>query len=326
MLASGSLALTPFQTPKPEPALGTPPEPWPHGKLIIETGLPDVDRACRLAVRTLMLNVSEKWGVICPVAAPAWSTHYPAWIHPFDNFWMNQVTPYLHKEASVRWPVQLFSMYQRPTGMIGWGIHDTPAPEVVQAQFRSEGEEAVRKESAENRYLRDHLYIMQVCDLWSFSGDDLFAGTLFDSCTRAFDYMYEFKDLDGDGLVEAAAALDDVDLGQGVDRTSANAVEKAVDQTLLFGALTKYAVMADALGKTAEAQKARSRADALKTRFNELFWNEKGFYFFAINAKTHEPVLKEHATTHANGYAILWDSRRRNVSRSCLPISQVGIL
>jgi hypothetical protein len=219
---------------------------------------------------------------------------------------MNQITPYLHKQENVRWPVQLFSMYQRPTGMIGWGIHDTVSAEALQAQFHTQSEETTRKESADNRYLREHLYIMQVCDLWSFSGDNQFGESLFSSCTHAFDYLYKFKDLDEDGLVEAAAALDDVDLGQGVDRTSANAVEKSVDQTLLFGALTQYAVMAQALGKTAEAQIARERAAALKKRFNELFWNEKGFYFFAINAKTHEPVLPEHATTHANGYAILW--------------------
>jgi hypothetical protein len=305
LLASGALTLPPLQQRELEAAVVTAQDAWPHGQLEIETGLPQVDRACQLAVRTLLMNVSEKWGTICPVAAPAWSRHYPAWIHPFDNFWMNQVTPYIHKKESVEWPVKLFSMYQRPTGMIGWGVHDTPPADVVQAGFRKDPA-AAEKESAGNRYLRDHLYIMQVCDLWGFFGDNRFAESLFDSCTRAFEYLYKYKDLDGDGLVEAAAALDDVDLGEGVDRTGANAVEKSVDQTLLYGALTKYAAMAEALGKTAEARKARERAQTLKKRFNELFWIEKGYYCFAINAKTHEPVLKDHATTHANGYAILW--------------------
>ena len=50
---------------------------------------------------------------------------------------MNQITPYLHKQENVRWPVQLFSMYQRPTGMIGWGIHDTVSAEALQAQLKS---------------------------------------------------------------------------------------------------------------------------------------------------------------------------------------------
>ena len=120
------------------------------------------------------------------------------------------------------------------------------------------GPAAVEKESTDNRYLRDHLYIMQVCDLWNFFGDRQFAEAMFDSCTRAFEYMYKFKDLDRDGLVEAAAALDDVDLGEGVDRTSANAVEKSVDQTLLFGALIKYAAMAEALGRRQSAVVARA--------------------------------------------------------------------
>ena len=305
LLASGAVALASPVGRRAVAAEATR-APWPHGKLEIVTGIAEVDRGCRLAIRTLMMNVSEKWGTICPVAAPAWSTHYPAWIHPFDNFWMNQVTPYIHTKQSVEWPVKLFQMYQRPTGMVGWGVHDTASAQDVQAEFRRQGSEATEKESADNRYLRDHLYIMQVCDLWNFFGDEKFAEAMFDSCTHAFDYMYKYKDLDQDGLVEAAAALDDVDLGEGVDRTSANAIEKSVDQTLLFGALTKYAAMAGALGKTMESQQARDRAEALKKRFNELFWNEKGFYIFAINAGTHEPVLKDHATTHANGYAILW--------------------
>ena len=31
-----------------------------------------IDDAVALAVRTLTRNVSEKWGTICPVLAPAW--------------------------------------------------------------------------------------------------------------------------------------------------------------------------------------------------------------------------------------------------------------
>ena len=50
----------------------------------------------------------------------------------------------------------------------------------------------------------------------------------FPSCAAALAYLYKFKDRDQDGLVEAAAALDDVDLGSGIDRSDANAVEKSV--------------------------------------------------------------------------------------------------
>ena len=279
---------------------------WPQSGLRIETGLPVMDAACRLAERTLLLNVSEKWGKICPVAAPAWSTHYPAWIHPFDNFWMTHITPYLHGKEQVEWPVELFRLYQRPSGMIGWGVHGPESPHDAQARFKQSSAEVLNQESSDNRYLRDHLYVLQVCRLWKFFGDQAFAERFYPSCAKALEYLYKFKDRDGDGLVEAAAALDDVDLGRGIERSDANAVEKSVDQTLLFGALLEFADMAQALGNASEAEQARERAGILKKRFNELFWNEKGFYIFAINARTHEPVLKEHATTHANGYAILW--------------------
>lgn len=103
--------------------------------ITIETPDEEINLATALAVRTLYHNVSGKWGTLCPTVAPAWGSSYPAWVHPYDNFWMNKVTPYPFPKEQVAWPVILFSKYQAPSGMIGWGVHDCESPELTQAQM-----------------------------------------------------------------------------------------------------------------------------------------------------------------------------------------------
>lgn len=271
---------------------------------MISTGDPTVDHAAAIAIHTLKTNVSEKWGKLCPVAGPVWERHYPAWIHPFDNFWMLKVTPYLYPRDQAEWPVVLFQKYQRPTGMIGWGVHDMAAPEQFLADLEKSGK--VREESANSRYIRDHLYILQVHDIWWHYGDAAWARTMLPSCRRALNYLFTMKDLDGDGLIESASILEDIDIGSTHERTGPNAAERAVDQVMLFGALHAYARLAEAAGQPAEAEPARARAAALKTKVNELFWHPKGYYRFAIDSKSHTPTEVDVTSTYANGYALLF--------------------
>jgi hypothetical protein len=275
---------------------------WPELDGMISTGDETVDQAAKLAIRALKRNVSEKWGKLCPIAGPPWERHYPAWIHPFDNFWMTRITPYLYPREQAEWPTILFQRYQRPTGMIGWGIHDTAGPEEFLAELERSGK--VREESANSRYIRDHLYIHQVHDLWWFYGDTDWVRRMLPSCRKALDYLYSMKDLDGDGLVESASILEDVDVGSTAERTGPNAAERAVDQVILYGALLAYARMAEAIGQAGEAE--RTRARDLAEKVNRLFWHPKGYYRFAIDSRTHQPLPIESTSTYANGYALLY--------------------
>ncbi len=273
----------------------------------ISTGDAAIDQACELAARTLKMNTSEKWGRLCPVLAPAWEgSVYPAWIHPYDNYWMNKVTPYLYPKEQVEWPIILFSRYQWPTGMIAAGVHDIDSPEAVQAHFREMGDEAITEGSVANRYIRDHAYIMQVHDLWWHYGDLEMARSLFPSCRKSFDYLYSLKDTDRDGLIETADIIEDIDVGSMQGRTGPNAAERFVEQSMLYGALIHYSELAKALGEDQEAALTSSRASDLAKRVNELYWNEKGYYIFAIDTTTHEPLHEQVTSTYGNGYGILW--------------------
>lgn len=278
---------------------------WPDLQQMICTGDPVVDDAAALAIRTLKSNVSEKWGKLCPVAGPPWERHYPCWIHPFDNFWMLKVTPYLYPRAQAEWPVVLFKDYQRPTGMIGWGVHDIASPESLQREMAANPAK-FQQESAGSRYIRDHLYIMQVHDVWWHYGDTEWVRQMLPSCTRALDYLFTMKDLDHDGLVESAAILEDIDIGSASEATGPNAAERAVDQVMLYGALMNYTAMAGAIGEQEQAAKARQRAMVIETKLNTLFWHQKGFYRFAIDAASHKPFPVDSTSTYANGYALLF--------------------
>lgn len=285
---------------------GAAPEDRRPVDLKISTGDAEIDRACALAIRTLKMNVSEKWGKLCPVVAPAWGRCYPAWVHVFDNFWMTKVTPYLYPRDQAEWPAILLSRYQWPSGMAEGGIHDCDGPEAYQAYLARMGPAWVRKSSIENPYLRDHLYIMQVHDLWRHYGDAELARSLFPSCRKSLDYLYSLKDDDKDGLVESADIMEDVQVGSEKERRGPNAAERFVDQALLYGALIDYEKLAEAAGEKAEADRARSRLATLKRKVNELYWNDKGYYVFALDSRTHRPLHAEVASTYANGYAILW--------------------
>jgi len=272
----------------------------------IHTGEQALDEAAALAARTLRQNCSEKWGTICPVLAPAWSQHYPAWIHPFDNFWMNKVTPYLFSKKAVAWPIELLAQYQFPTGMFGWGVHGTVSPEAVQADYAAWTSERLEEFSIGSRYIRDHLVILQIHDLWMNTGDDALLKKLLPHCRRSLAYLFTLKDSDGDGLVETANILEDIDVLRDGKPSGPRDVERFVDQSLTYGALVRYAEMCTAVGGTEAAEDAVAKAERIQRLCNELFWHDKGYYVFSIDTKTHERIHEAHTSTYANGYAILY--------------------
>ena len=59
-------------------------------------------------------------------------------------------------------------------------------------------------------------------------------------------------------------------------------------------------------GRDAEAALARQRAARIKDLANKLFWNDKGYYIFAIDTKTHQRLHEAHTSVYADGYAILF--------------------
>ena len=272
----------------------------------IHTGEQAIDDAAALASRTLRHNSSEKWGTICPVLAPAWSKHYAAWIHPFDNFWMNRVTPYLFSKKAVAWPIELMARYQLPTGMFGWGIHDTASPEAVQANYATWTRERMEQFSIDSRYIRDHLVILQIHDLWMSTGDATLMKKLLPHCLRSLTYLFTLKDSDGDELVETANIFEDIDVLHDGKPSGPRDVERFVDQSLTYAALLCYAEMCQAAGESTAARDALARAARIKKLSNELFWHDKGYYVFAIDTKTHKRIHEKQTSTYANGYAILY--------------------
>ena len=272
----------------------------------IRTGEQALDEAAALAARTLRQNCSEKWGTICPVLAPAWSEHYAAWIHPFDNFWMNKVTPYLFSKNAVAWPIELLTKYQFPTGMFGWGVHGTASPEAAQADYATWTSERLKQVSIDSRYIRDHLVILQIHDLWTSTGDDALLKKLLPHCRKSLAYLFTLKDSDGDGLVETANILEDIDVLRDGKPSGPRDVERFVDQSLTYGALLGYAEMCKAAGDRKAAEDALAKAERTKRLSNDLFWHDKGYYVFSIDTKTHRRIHEEHTSTYANGYAILY--------------------
>ena len=274
--------------------------------ITISTGIESLDSACELACRTLRMNVSEKWGKLCPVLAPAWGPTYPAWIHVCDNYWMGHITPFLYPKDQVEWPVILNSFYQWPNGMIRSGIHDCDSPKDTRLQFDNMTSEEVHSATIASRYPCEHLFILQVNDLWQNYGDIEIIRSLYPSCKKAIDFMYSVKDSDGDGLVEASDSVEDIDAVRDGLRSSPNAAERFHDQVLLYGSLLAYAEMSDLMEDQKAAAQARTRADKLAKTVNDLFWDERGFYTYSIDTKNHRPIHPGVTSAYGCGYGILW--------------------
>lgn len=289
----------------------------------ITTGDNEIDSAIRLAQQTLSLNVSEKWGRICPVVAPAWGEIYPTWVHPNDEFFISQVSDYTYDWERAAWPVQLLAAYQHPEGQIGAGLHDSlVSPAECKANYARKSQQELRQQlndmSWGNKYIRDHFFVLSVYHLWRASGNEDFLRQLFPNCQMALSYLKNYRDKDEDGLIESAATFEDVSLVElGGDKNPFQ-YEKAMDQVFLFGALKAAAKMAEVLGYFELTAEYSRWCQRIVERFDELFWDPRGFYVYAVDTQTHERVLPDITSVYTNGYAYLYGLCDKDKARQFL--------
>jgi len=289
-------------------------------RFAIETPDEDVNRGAELALQALWKGARKKAGILVPTVCGE-GRYYPFWVHPYDNYWMNQVTSYLFPRESTEWPIRLFAAYQTPTGEIAGGIYDIP-----ETGWREQWEEAggpvkwqgkfarpladyladLAKEPNKVRYgiyVRDHLFVLQVYDQWRARGCLPFLIEMYGPCRRALKYLENRRDLDHNGLIETTCVLSDLVVAG--DRDD-NSTERSEDQVMLYGALRGFAEMARQLGGTDDAAWAEAWAARVKEGLNKHFWRGEGRYMFGMDRCSKQPRLEYVTTTYANGYAILF--------------------
>jgi hypothetical protein len=283
-------------------------------------------------VRALVDGVVDKAGVLVPSVCGAGSA-YPRWVHPYDNYWINKVSPYLFPRASVEWPIRLFAAYQSPLGEIGGGVYDVPREGWGEAWEAAGGPKKwqphvarpladLAAEAADDPdrihyglYVRDHLFVLQVYDLWRATGWMPFLIEMYHPCRRALKYLESRRDTDGNGLIETTCVLSDVVVEGDEDIHS---TERAEDQVMLFGALRAFAHMAEALGGTRDAAWARGWSDRIQEELFDLMWREEGRLIFGVDRVTKAPRLEYVTTTYGNGYAILFGMTDPNQTAAIL--------
>jgi glycogen debranching enzyme len=128
---------------------------------------------------------------------------------------------------------------------------------------------------------------------WGLAADVL--GTLLPHADRALDWITQYGDRDGDGLVEYARATDRGLINQGwkdswdgINFADGGLAEAPIAlcevQGYVYSAFISRAVLAMDTGDHELADHWRNRAAALKKQFNELFWlPERGYYAVALD-------------------------------------------
>ncbi len=288
-------------------------------RVMIQTPDEDIDQGAELAIKALWNGMSKKAGTLTPTVSG--QAGYPNWIHPYDNFWINRVSPYLFPRESTEWPIRLFAAYQAPTGEIGGGVYDIPEKEWQTDWEDAEGPKKwqpwvarpiadhvieLAKDPEKIRYgiyVREHLFVLQAFDQWLAHGNQPFLIEIYGACRRALKYLENRRDVDHDGLVETSCILSDLVVGGDQDIHS---TVRAEDQVLLYGALLAFAAMARQLGGIDDTEWADAWATRVKDAVNKTFWRPEGRYMFAIDRASRKPRLEYMTTTYANGYAILF--------------------
>lgn len=291
-------------------------EAW---RFVIETPDEDITRGAELAVQAFYKGAMKKAGVVVPTVSG--QAVYPSWVHPYDNYWMNQVTSYFFARESTEWPIRLFAVYQSPAGEIQGGVYDIPeldwrrkweaagGREKWQPHYARPTADHVARLAAEPEkiqygiYVRDHLFVLQAYDQWRTRGHLPFLIEIYPACRRALKYLETRRDLDHNGLIETTAVLSDLVVGGDADIHS---TERAEDQVMLYGALLAFAEMSETLGGDEDATWARKWAERIKAETNKIFWRPEGRYIFGVAREGKAPRLEYTTTTFANGYAILF--------------------
>ncbi len=285
----------------------------------LQTPDENINGGAELAIKALWNGRVRKGSIVVPTVSG--NTGYPAWIHPYDNYWINRVSCYLFPRESTEWPIRLFGVYQAPTGEIGGGVYDIPDKDWQTDWEDAEGPQKwqpyvarpladhladMAKDPDKIRYgiyVRDHLFVLQVYDQWRAHGSFPFLLEMYGSCRRALKYLERFHDIDHDGLIETTCILSDLVVAGDKD---INSTARSEDQVLLYGALQTFADMARQLGGVEDAAWATNWAARVKEGLNKIFWRPEGRYMFGIDRASRQPRLEYVTTTYANGYAILF--------------------
>lgn len=291
-------------------------EAW---RFLLETPDEDITRGAELAILAFFKGAMKKAGIVVPTVSG--QAVYPSWVHPYDNYWMNQVTSYFFPRESTEWPIRLFAVYQSPIGEIGGGVYDIPdqnwpskweaagGREKWQPYFARPTADHLARLAAEPEkiqygiYVRDHLFVLQAYDQWRARGNLPFLIEIYPACRRALKYLETRRDADHNGLIETTAVLSDLVVAGDADIHS---TERAEDQVMLYGALLGFAEMAETLGGDEDAAWAKQWAARIKSETNKIFWRPEGRYIFGVTCKDKSPRLEYVTTTFANGYAILF--------------------
>lgn len=303
-----------------QPVLKAPKSVGEGYDVVIQTPDEDINAGAALALRALWDGAVDKAGIIVPTVCGI-GTHYPHWVHPYDNYWINRVASYLFPRESTEWPIRLFASYQSPLGEILGGVYHIPTtnwrtewekvdgPKKWQGFFArpfADHAALMAKEPEKIQYgiyVRDHLFVLQVYDQWRARGHFPFLIEMYGPCRKALKYLEKHHDLDHNGLIETTCVLSDLVVAGDKD---INSTERAEDQVMLYGALRAFAEMADSLGGVEDSAWARTWAKRVMEGLNALMWRSEGRYMFGLDRASKKPRLEYVTTTFANGYAILF--------------------
>jgi len=293
----------------------------PFYRFLIHTPDEDINQGANLAISALWRGMIKKAGIWVPTVSG--TSAYPAWIHPYDNYWINPVSSYFFPRESTEWPIRLFAAYQSPIGEIGGGVYDIPEKGTDWTTDWEDAEGPVKwqpyvarpiadllsdfeKEPEKVRYgiyVREHLYILQVYDQWLTHGNMPFLIEMYTSCRKGLKYLEKYHDIDHDGLIETTCILSDLPVNGDKDINSA---ERSEDQVLLYGALKAFSTLAKLLGSEPDALWADNWAEKIKLLIQKYFWRPEGRFMFGLDRNTKFPKLEYVTTTYTNGYAILF--------------------
>ena len=133
------------------------------------------------------------------------------------------------------------------------------------------------------------LYVIVQCDLFRASGDAEFLRANWDSIQKAYNYEAA-TDTDNNGLIE------NTKFGHGWVEGGAlyPPHEEMYLQGVWIEASKNMAEMADALGDTQTAERARANAEKTRAAMEQTFWLEnRGFYAYATQLPRKEPLKAE---------------------------------
>jgi len=145
------------------------------------------------------------------------------------------------------------------------------------------------------------LYLIMISDILKWTGDIEFIRSLTDSINQSLTWIDEYGDADGDGFVEyetkSRRGLVNQgwkDSGNSVVHTDGRLAETPIAlaevQAYVYYAKRRMSETFMVLGDRERAEELARQAEALKRKFNEVFWMPKEGYFALALDGDHKPV------------------------------------